>query len=93
MITALPTSVSRQQLDPFILISSFITVTTGSKHVVNWVLKFKSSVIHGAVNENGVINDRGYTYQPFSRENFIDRLMKLIVGDDLVSVTSNVVVL
>ena len=69
-------------------------------HRDNWIktcgelgIEIKSSVFQGAVNENSIINDGGYTYRPFSRENFIDGLLELIVGDDLVSVTSNVVVL
>jgi len=56
-------------------------------------IEVKLSVSQSAMNENSVINDGGYPHQPFSSANFVDVLVELIVGDDLVSVTPIVVVL
>lgn len=44
-------------------------------------------------NENAIINDQGHPHRPFSNENFVDALIEFIVGDDIVSVTSNIAVL
>ena len=69
-------------------------------HRDNWIkicgelgIEIKLSVSQSAMNENSVINDGGYPHRPFSSENFVDALVELIVGDDLVRVTSIVVVL
>jgi len=56
-------------------------------------VEVKLSVSQSAMNENSVINDGGYPHRPFSSANFVDVLVELIVGDDLVSVTPIVVVL
>jgi hypothetical protein len=44
-------------------------------------------------NENTIINDQGHPHRPFSNENFVDALIEFIVGDDIVSVTSNIAIL
>jgi hypothetical protein len=69
-------------------------------HRDNWVkmcgelgIEIKSSVFQDATNENSIINNGGYPRRPFSNENFVDALVDFIVGDDMVSVTSNVEVL
>jgi hypothetical protein len=50
-------------------------------------IEIKSSAIQRAINENGIIEDRGHPRQPFSNENFVDALVEFIVGNDMVSVT------
>ena len=66
-------------------------------HHDNWIemcgklgIAIKSSVAQNATSENSIINDGGYPRRPFSKENFVDALVEFIVGDDMVSVTSNV---
>ena len=56
-------------------------------------IEIKSTVIQSAMNENSIIEDGGYPHWPFLNENFVDTLVKFIVGDDMISVTSNVVIL
>jgi len=51
-------------------------------------IEIKSSAIQGIINEDGIIEDGGCPRRPFSSENFVDALVELIVGDDLVRVIS-----
>jgi len=51
-------------------------------------IDIKSSAIQGTINENGIIEDGECPYHPFLSENFVDVLVELIVGNNLVCVIS-----
>jgi hypothetical protein len=55
-------------------------------------IEIKSSAIQSTINEHLAVEDSGYPRRPFSNENFVDALVEFIVGDDMVSVTSDVVI-
>ena len=51
-------------------------------------IEIKSSAIQGTINEGGITDNGGSPHRPFSKENFVDALVELIVGDDIVHVIS-----